>query len=74
VEGVTIEQFFLLQKIEKAKEWLIYDEQTLSDIAFHLGYSSTQHLSAQFKKLTGMTPSQFKKLGTVHRKPIDKVG
>lgn len=74
VEGVTIEQFFLLQKIEKAKEWLMYDEQSLSDIAFHLGYSSTQHLSAQFKKLTGMTPSQFKKLGTVHRKPIDKVG
>jgi AraC-like DNA-binding protein len=74
VEGVTIEQFFLLQKIEKAKEWFMYDEQILSDIAFHLGYSSTQHLSSQFKKLTGMTPSQFKKLGTPHRKPIDNIG
>jgi len=73
VEGVTIEQFFILQKIEKAKEWLVYDEQSLSQIAFSLGYSSTQHLSNQFKKVTGMTPSQFKQLGSVHRKPIDGV-
>lgn len=73
VEGITIEQFFILQKIEKAKEWLIYNELSLSQIAFNLGYSSTQHLSNQFKKLTGMTPSQFKKLGTLHRKPIDQV-
>lgn len=73
VEGITIEQFFNLQKIEKTKELLIYDEQSLSQIAFNLGYSSTQHLSNQFKKLTGMTPSQFKQLGAVHRNPIDKV-
>jgi len=73
VEGVTIEQFFILQKTEKIKEWLIYDEQSLSQIAFNLGYSSTQHLSNQFKKLTGMTPTQFKELGAVHRKPIDGV-
>lgn len=73
VEGVTIEQFFILQKIEKIKEWLIYDELTLSDIAFNLGYSSPQHLSGQFKKFTGMTPSQFKKMGAIQRKPIDKV-
>ncbi len=73
VEGITIEQFFILQKIEKVKEWLIYDEQSLSQMAFHLGYSSTQHLSSQFKKLTGMTPSQFKNLGALHRKPIDAV-
>jgi AraC family transcriptional regulator len=73
VEGVTIEQFFILQKIEKTKEWLIYDEQSLSQIAFNLGYSSTQHLSSQFKKVTGMTPSQFKRLGAVHRKPIDGI-
>lgn len=71
VEGITIEQFFILQKIEKTKEWLMYDEQSLSQIAFNLGYSSTQHLSNQFKKFTGMTPSQFKQLGAVHRKPID---
>lgn len=73
VEGITIEQFFILQKIEKTKEWLIYDEQSLSQIAFQLGYSSTQHLSNQFKKVTGMTPSQFKKMGAVHRKPIDRL-
>jgi AraC-like DNA-binding protein len=73
VEGITIEQFLILQKIEKTKEWLIYDEQSLSQVAFNLGYSSTQHLSNQFKKVTGMTPSQFKQLGAVHRKPIDGV-
>ena len=73
VESITIEQFFILQKIEKTKEWLIYNEQSLSQIAFHLGYSSTQHLSSQFKKLTGMTPSQFKQLGALHRKPIDNI-
>ena len=73
VEGITIEQFFILQKIEKTKEWLIYDEQSLSQIAFNLGYSSTQHLSNQFKKVTGMTPSQLKQLGAVHRKPIDGI-
>ena len=73
VEGITIEQFFILQKIEKTKEWLHYNELSLSQIAYNLGYSSTQHLSAQFKKLTGMTPSEFKKLGALHRKPIDSV-
>ena len=73
VEGITIEQFFILQKIEKTKELLFYNEQSLNQIAFNLGYSSTQHLSAQFKKLTGMTPSQFKQIGALHRKPIDAV-
>ncbi len=73
VEGITIEQFFILQKIEKVKEWLIYNELPLNEIAFKLGYSSTQHLSGQFKKVTGMTPSKFKSLGSLHRKPIDQV-
>jgi len=73
VEGITLEQFFNLQKIEKVKEWLIYNEQSVTQIAFNLGYSSTQHLSSQFKKLTGMTPSQFKQIGALHRKPIDDV-
>lgn len=73
VEGITLEQFFILQKIEKTKELLIYNEQSLSQIAFNLGYSSTQHLSNQFKKLTGMTPTQFKQLGAIHRKPLDDV-
>lgn len=74
VEGITIEQFFILQKIEKIKEWLIYNELSLSQMAFDLGYSSSQHLSNQFKKLTGMTPTAFKSLGASHRKAIDNVG
>ncbi len=73
LEGITLEQFFNLQKIEKVKEWLIYNEQSLTQIAFNLGYSSTQHLSSQFKNLTGLTPSQFKQLGALHRKSIDNI-
>ena len=73
VESITLEQFFILQKIEKVKEWLVYDELTLSEISYRLGYSSVAHLSAQFKKITGLTPSQFKKLGVKHRKSIDNV-
>jgi AraC-like DNA-binding protein len=73
VEGITIEQFFILQKIEKVKEWIIYNELSLSQVAFNLGYSSTQHLSGQFKKLTGMTPTQFKSLGAENRRSIDKI-
>lgn len=71
VEGITIEQYFILQRIEKAKELLMYNEMSLSEIAWTLGYSSTQHLSAQFKRVTGMTPTQFKSLGNSGRKPID---
>lgn len=73
VEGITIEQFFILQKIEKVKEWLVYDELSLSEIAWKLGYSSVAYLSTQFKNITGFTPSQFKKMGTVNRKPLDQV-
>ena len=62
VEGVTIEKFIITQKVEKVKELLFYDELTLSEISFRLNYSSVAHLSAQFKKETGMTPSQFKTL------------
>ncbi len=72
VEGITIEQFFILQKIEKVKEWLIYAELNLSEIAWKLGYSSVSHLSAQFKKVTGLTPSAFKKIGG-NRKSLDEV-
>jgi AraC-like DNA-binding protein len=71
VEGITIEQFFIFLKIEKAKEWLVYDQYNTNDIAFNLGYSSVQHFSAQFKKITGMTPTQFKKIGSSHRRSID---
>jgi AraC family transcriptional regulator len=73
IESTSIEQYFILQKIEKVKEWLVYDEFTLSEMAFKLGYSSVAHLSAQFKKVTGFTPSQFKQLKDHHRKPLDKV-
>lgn len=73
VEGITIEQYFILQKIEKVKEWLVYDELTLSEIAWKLGYSSVAHLSAQFKNITGLTPSHFKKLGGENRKSLDKI-
>lgn len=71
VEGITIEQFFILQKIEKVKEWIAYDELTLSEIAWKLGYSSVAHLSAQFKKVTGLTPSHVKKHGSNNRKSLD---
>lgn len=74
VEGITIEQYLIHQKIEKAKELLHYNELPLSQIAFDLGYSSTAHLSAQFKKITGLTPTQFKQMGTHSRRPLDKVG
>jgi AraC-like DNA-binding protein len=72
VEGITIEQFFILQKIEKVKELLIYGEMNLNEIGFQLGYSSTAHLSTQFKKVTGLTPRGFKNIGG-SRKPLDKV-
>ncbi|MCU7547593.1 helix-turn-helix domain-containing protein [Chitinophagaceae bacterium LB-8] len=72
-QGITIEQFFIQQKIEKVKEWLIYDEFALNEISWKLGYSSVQHLSAQFKRVTGMTPSTFKKTGNVHRKTLDNI-
>ena len=72
-EGITIEQYFINQKIEKVKELFIYDELSATEIAFQLGYSSLAHLSGQFKKHTGMTPSQFKKLKDVKfRKSLDK--
>jgi AraC family transcriptional regulator len=72
VESVTVEQFFILQKIEKVKEWLVYDELNLNEISYRLGYSSVAHLSAQFKKVTGFTPSVFKKTGS-RRKSLDKL-
>ena len=73
VEGITIEQYFILQKIEKVKEWLVYGEKNLSEISYSLGYSSVAYLSAQFKKVTGLTPSHFKKMGNSHRLSLDSV-
>ncbi|MBL0745244.1 helix-turn-helix domain-containing protein [Chryseolinea lacunae] len=75
MEGITLEQYIIRQKIERAKELLFYDELTLSEIADKLGYSSVAHLSAQFKKVTGLTPSELKKSRTVDaaRKPLDSI-
>ncbi len=73
IENITIEHYFILQKIERAKELLKYGELTLSEIAFRLGYSSVAHLSAQFKKVTGMNANQFKALTENTRKPLDEV-
>jgi len=73
VEGITIEQFFILQRIEKVKELIVYEESSLTEIAWQTGFSSVHHLSAQFKKTTGLTPSHFKKLGSDKRKSIDKL-
>lgn len=74
VEGITIEQYIIHQRIEKVKELLMYGELSLSQIAIDLGYSSTAHLSNQFKKLTGLTPSQFKQMGIRSRQSLDDVG
>jgi len=73
IEGRTIEKFFIEQRIEKAKELLIYDQLTLSQIAYELDYSSAAHLSAQFKKITGLTPTYFKEIGISKRKALDQV-
>jgi AraC-like DNA-binding protein len=73
IEGITIEKFIILQRIERVKELLVYDELTLSEIAWKMGYSSVQHLSNQFKKITGLTPTHFKEIKENKRKPLDQV-
>lgn len=73
VEGITIEQYIIRQKVEKAKELIIYDELNLSEIAYKLGYSSIAHFSSQFKKITGITPSAFKNISNPGRKALDDV-
>lgn len=73
VEGVTIEKYYIAQKIERVKELLMYDDLSLSEIAHQLNYSSTAHLSNQFKKVTGLTPTFYKQLSDNRRKPLDKV-
>jgi AraC-like DNA-binding protein len=73
VEGITIERYTILQRIERVKELIMYNEKSLSDIAFELGYSSVQHLSQQFKKTTGLTPTAFKELSENRRRPLDQI-
>ena len=71
--GITIEKYFISQKIERVKELLVYDELSLNEIAFLLNYSSTAHLSRQFKEVTGTTPSEFKKQKIQLRKGLDEI-
>ena len=73
VEGITIENYFLRQRIEKVKELIVYDQLSFSEIALELGFSSVHHLSSQFKKLTGLTPTHFRKIGAARRHPLDDV-
>jgi AraC-like DNA-binding protein len=73
VKGITIEKFYLAHKIEKVKELIVYDELNLSEIAYKMHYSSVAHLSNQFKKTTGLTPSHFKKLKNNRRNTLDNV-
>ncbi|WP_312301603.1 AraC family transcriptional regulator [Chryseobacterium sp.] len=72
-ENITLEQFFILQKIEKVKELLLYNEFNLTEIAGKLGYKSVQHLSSQFRNTTGFTPTEFKKLKEHNRKSLDNL-
>ena len=73
VENVTIEHYIIKQKIERVKELMKYGDHTMSEIAYMMNYSSVQHLSNQFKKTTGLTPSHFKKIKNKKRSPLDKV-
>lgn len=72
--GQTIEHYLIGLRIERVKEWLQYNELTVSEIAFRLGYSSSQHLSNQFRQATGQTPGQFRKNQQAGRQVLDKVG
>ena len=73
VKGITIQQFIIIHKIERAKELLLYNELNLTQISFKLNYSSVGHLSNQFKKITGLTPSHFKQLKDKRRIPIEEI-
>ena len=73
VKGITIEQFFIMHRIERVKELLVYDELSLTEISFRLHFSSLAHLSNQFKKVTGLTPSHFKNLRKIRRGTITNV-
>ena len=74
VQGTTIEQFIIAHKIERIKELLIYGELNITEIAWKMNYSSVAHLSNQFKKMTGLTPSHFKQLKDKRRSPLEDIG
>ena len=73
VKGITIQQFIIYHKIERVKELLLYDELNLTEISYRMQYSSVAHLSNQFKKITGLTPSEFRHLKDRHRNPIEEL-
>jgi AraC-like DNA-binding protein len=74
VQGTTIEHFIISHKIERIKELIIYDELNITEIAFKMNYSSVAHLSNQFKKVTGLTPSHFKQMKDKKHNPIEEIG
>ena len=74
VTGLTIERYFIMQRIERVKELIRYDELTLTEIAYQMNYSSVGHLSSQFRSVTGMTPTQFRFMKTAQRANLDEVG
>jgi AraC-like DNA-binding protein len=74
VQGTSIEQFIISHKIERIKELIIYDELSITEIAWQMNYSSVAHLSNQFKKMTGLSPSHFKQLKNKRRSPIEEIG
>jgi AraC-like DNA-binding protein len=74
VKGITIQQYIIIHKIELAKELLLYDELTLTQISYKLHYSSVAHLSNQFKKVTGLTPSHYKQMKDKKRSPMEDLG
>ena len=74
VQGTTIEQFIISHKIERIKELMIYGELNITEIAWKMNYSSVAHLSSQFKKVTGLSPSHFKQLKDKRRNPIEEIG
>ncbi|TAL47356.1 MAG: AraC family transcriptional regulator, partial [Chitinophagaceae bacterium] len=74
VQGITIEHFIIAHKIERIKELIIYDELNITEIAWKMNYSSVAHLSNQFKKVTGLSPSHFKQLKEKRRNPIEDIG
>jgi len=74
VQGTSIEQFIISHKIERIKELIIYDELSITEIAWKMNYSSVAHLSNQFKKVTGLSPSHFKQMKNKRRSPLEEIG
>jgi AraC-like DNA-binding protein len=74
IKGITIQQFIIIHKVERIKELIIYDELNITEIAWKMNYSSVAHLSNQFKKITGLTPTHFKQLKVRRRSPIEELG